>query len=301
MTLSIMWRSEGRIHLASDSRISFGMAGQVDVGVKVMRLPIRVFGTDLDDNGYHNVIFNGEYGFCFAGSLANAATFKDLIEDLLLNVQYVSHENSFSFGDICEFLCRFSGKVSTEIVSRMAQGGIYTFFITGLCPRTQRMLGAKFCLTQNAGIATASYEECIHSDGEYIAIGSGGERFDVLMKGCPVNMHSVLLTLNEIIDEESIESVGGDIQYGSFVKDMSFSVSGVTRISQEHVTIDGVEFGPTEMRIMKYRGFELYAGWGVAGDKFWPSPNFIELNVPSNRTSNQRFIDECRKITSGGV
>lgn len=43
-------------------------------------------------------------------------------------------------------------------------------------------------------------------------------------------------------------------------------------------------------------GFEIYAGWTVPDDKFWPSPGFIELEVPSNNESEQRFIASCRAL-----
>ena len=85
MSVSFLWRSEERLHLASDSRMSFGTAGSTDIGVKVMRLPIRIRGCDLDEAGVLNTLFAQTYGFAFAGSLSNAATFKQFIEDILLD------------------------------------------------------------------------------------------------------------------------------------------------------------------------------------------------------------------------
>lgn len=41
MTLSIFWRREGRLHQASDSRVSFTEAGSTDIGVKAMRLSTK--------------------------------------------------------------------------------------------------------------------------------------------------------------------------------------------------------------------------------------------------------------------
>ena len=98
MTLSLIWRSEGRLHMASDSRIKFA-----DVGVKVMRLPIHAYGTG-GGGVTLNTLLRKHYGFCYSGSLANAATFKALIEDLLDGVQFVGDEHELSFDNICEFV-----------------------------------------------------------------------------------------------------------------------------------------------------------------------------------------------------
>ena len=109
----------------------------------------------------------------------------------------------------------------------------------------------------------------------------------------------VLLALNKVIDEGVVDSVGGDIQYGSFGKNRDFSVSGITRISIEEAVDGDRHYGPSEQRVFKYRGFEIYAGWTVLDDKFWPSPGFMELEVPSNNESEQRFIASCRALIAG--
>ncbi len=76
MTLSLLWRSEGRLYLAADSRMSFGVAGSTDIGVKVMRLLIRVLGCDLDDIGVLNPLYAKTYVFAYNESLSNTSTFK---------------------------------------------------------------------------------------------------------------------------------------------------------------------------------------------------------------------------------
>lgn len=296
MTVSILWRSEGRLHLASDSRISFGTAGSTDIGVKVMRLPIRIRGCDLDDNGVLNTLFTQTYGFAYAGSLSNAATFKQFIEDILFDVQYVDAVTPVSFELICGFICRYCEKISTEVVSRLAEHGQYTFLLAGYCPRAQRLRGVRFTLVQDAGQSIASFEEVALEDGQYVAVGSGKAEFEKHIEGHEVTQRSVLLVLNKVIDEGGVESVGGDIQYGSFGKNRDFSVSGITRISVEEAIDGDMHYGPSVQRVFKYRGFEIYAGWAVPEDKFWPSPSFIELEVSSNEESEQRFINSCRAL-----
>jgi hypothetical protein len=290
MTLSLLWRSEGRLHLASDSRISFGSSGTTDIGIKVMSLPIRIRGTELDQHGQLEVLLDAVYRFCYAGSLVNATIFKSLIEDLLIDGQYVHSKAQLSFDEICGFLCRYSEAVSTEIVSRLAENGVYTFFIAGLCPQTKLLRGAQFRLAQDAGKTSATFEDVAQNEGEYVALGTGADEFNKLIAKLPVNRDGVLLTLNKVIDEGIIPSVGGDIQYGSFNRSGNFSTYGIMRISEEFMEINGKTIGPSEQRIMKYRGFDLYAGWTLEGSRFWVSPGLIELQVPSNQDSKERFI-----------
>lgn len=294
MTLRLIWRSEGCLHLASDSRMPFGTAGSTDIGVKVMRLPVRILGCDVDGTGALNILFAQTYGFAYAGSLSNAATFKQFIEDILLDVQYMDVVTALSFEVICDLLCRFSERISTEVVSRLAQQGQYTFLLVGYCPLTQRLRGARFTLAQDAGRSVASFEEVAQEDGQYLAIGTGANEFENHIVAQEVSRRSVLLTLNKVIDDGVVDSVGGDLQYGSFGKDRNFTVFGITRISQEEADDGDLHYGPARERVLKYRGFEIYAGWSLPGDKFWPSPGFIELEVPSNNESKQRFIDTCR-------
>ncbi len=299
MTLCVLWRSDGRLHMASDSRMSFGAHGHADVGVKVMRLPVRVLGTEPDDTGHPTVLFERTYGFCYAGSLANAATFKQFVEDLLLDVQYLPEEVPLSFDELCRFLCHFCAKVSTEVVARLTENGRYTFCLAGLCPLNGWLLGARFHLTQTNGQTHATFEEVARDDGQYVAIGTGSAEFGAALDGQPATMRGVLLALNRVIDEGRVPTVGGDIQYGSFNPDANFTVSGITRISTEEADDRGRHYGPSEQRTFRYRGFELYDGWRAMDDRFWPSPGFIELSVPSNEDSKTRFVEHCRRVIAG--
>ncbi len=56
--------------------MSFGVAGSTDIGVKVMRLLIRVLGCDLDDIGVLNTLYAKTYVFAYNESLSNTSTFK---------------------------------------------------------------------------------------------------------------------------------------------------------------------------------------------------------------------------------
>jgi hypothetical protein len=282
------------LHLASDSRISFGAGGAADVGVKVMRLRIRVRGVDLEDEGDTTILFNKVYGFCYAGSFVNAGTFKELIGELLDGVQYVAEPESLSFEEICNFVAHYCGKVSTEVISRMAEKGRYTFFLTGYCPMKKTLRGARFNLSQSNGTTSVSFDVVAEHDSDYVAVGTGQAEFDALFSGKSASLSGVLLTLNRVIDEAKVDSVGGDIQYGTFDSSANFYVAGIQRISMEEADDDGKHYGPSQQRTIKYRGFDIYHGWTM-DSKFFPVPTFYELTVPSNDDSERRFIELCRK------
>lgn len=281
--------------MASDSRIKFANSF-ADVGVKVMRLPIHAYGTG-GGGVTLNTLLRKHYGFCYSGSLANAATFKALIEDLLDGVQFVGDEHELSFDNICEFVRHYCNRISTEMCACMFENGQYGFFLAGYCPLQSRLRAAVFTFQQDNGESVAQYTEVVKDEGSYEAIGTGADEARRLVT-C-ISFKEMLLLLNRVIDEGHVPSVGGDIQYGSFGETGDFSVYGVIRISQEHVDDGERKYGPSELRMFKYRGFQLYEDWKFQIDKFWPSPGFIELKVPSNEGSQAYFIQKCREPISG--
>jgi hypothetical protein len=269
--------------------------GAADVGIKVSRLPIRVRGTSLTAPGEVDILFEKSYGFCYAGSLANAGTFFLLIQDLFWDVQFATGSAPLSFESICDFLRRFSEMVSTEVVSRLAEAGGYSFFIAGSCPRTGQVKGAHFQLAQHDGQTVATFSEVVQREHEFVALGSGGAEFERLMQGREVSREGVLLTLDRLISQGSVPSVGGDLQYGSFRDDNNFHVLGIKRVTQEMASNGADAAAPVEQRVFRYRGFELPAGLQVPGGQFWPSPEFLRLSVPSTEASRQRFQEELRR------
>ncbi|MES2072975.1 MAG: hypothetical protein V4488_21660 [Pseudomonadota bacterium] len=287
MTLSFAWRSEGRIHLASDSRISLGENQYADVGIKVLALPIHVTGTDLGDNGKPQILFQSRYGFCYAGSLVNASTLKDLLAELLRSLQFIKPDEVPSFDTICEMVAKYCGKISTELCAYLAERGGYEFFLAGFCPSKKILRAAHFSLDHKDGQASASFELILEDDSTYCSIGTGTNAARQKIKD--VNCKNMLLALNAVIDEQSVQSVGGDIQYGSFDRNANFSISGIRRKSVEFATIDGINYGPTELILFKYRGLQLYQDWEPTINSFWVTPGFIELEVPSNVESNNAF------------
>jgi hypothetical protein len=277
------WRSENRLHLASDSRIKLGEEMYADVGIKVLALPVLITGTDPEPL----VKFRGTYGFAYAGSFVNAGTFAELMAELLQNVQHVREDVPVSFISICDFLVDYCGRISTELTAYLAKNGRYEFVVAGLCPAEKRLRAASFQFNHDAGKATAWFKEVLEKDGDHILLGSGKAAASVLIR--TVDLRGMLSVLDEVIDSGAIASVGGDIQYGSFKPGGDFGVSGVIRVTTERAEHEGHAYGPEEFRIFKYRGFKLYDNWDPMQQPLWVTPSFIELKVTSNSASKAAF------------
>ncbi|MDP1679501.1 MAG: hypothetical protein Q8L02_05195 [Candidatus Nitrotoga sp.] len=288
MTLALAWRSDGRIHLASDSRIKLGENQYADTGIKVLSIPVVISGTELDQDGNLLLLFQNRYGFCYAGSLVNASTLKELLEEVLQSVQFVGNIDDLSFEIICNSVSKYCGKISTELCNYLFEKGRYEFFFTGFCPKEKCLKAAYFALHYQDGQAIATYNRILLDDGSFEAIGSGAtEAKQALLNVC---MKEVLLTLNRIIDNQKVESVGGDIQYGTFSRGGNFKIYGLRRISTETALINGMQHGPDIFNRYKYRGFQIFDELNLDENPLWLSPNVFELEVPSNNESNDAYV-----------
>lgn len=292
MTLALAWKCDGRIHLASDSRIKFGENKYADVGLKVLTVPVRVTGTALGDDGGVKTLFEQVYGMVYAGSFVNAGTFCELIGELLRHVQYIdAGERPLSFELICSMLVGYCSHISTEVCKYMEKNGRYVFVFSGYCPHEKQLRAALFEFEHADGQAKANFKLVLKDEGEYVALGSGKEKFDDLHPA--VQTQAMIHALDALIESRTVESVGGDIQYGSFHNDRNFGLSGLIRKTVECVQHNGVTYGPSEQRIFRYRGFQIYDGWRFDEMPLWITPNLLEIEFPPSKESTDYFRTKC--------
>jgi hypothetical protein len=257
MTCAIVWRSEDQIHLASDSRITFRTGAEVgryaDVGVKVMSLKIGV----IDANSTPNLLFDGDYGFCYAGSLASGSTFKNLIEDILKSFQFIGAEVNVSFDQICEYIKRISGTITQLFFEELLGKEDWQFVICGYCPLNRVQKAALFTFSYFENIVTANFSEVASKNGDFQVIGQGTRKIDSELNGEQLSAHKVLCSLHNLIQNSDFPGVGGDLQYG-LTNETRFSVNGIVLIQQTtHDNGDGT-LEVTEIdRIYCYRGLRL--------------------------------------------
>jgi len=123
------------------------------------------------------------------------------------------------------------GHVTTRLFEEIADSQTIDFFLCGLCPHANRPMAAKFSidygdqLDQFAPNVQLLDEETVFP----VAIGSGAEAFHRYLSTTQSSQSpmSILRALKQVIDDISIESVGGNIQYGELNPSNSFMIKGI--------------------------------------------------------------------------
>lgn len=262
MTCAIVWRVDDQIHLASDSRLTIKSSADVevyaDVGVKVMSLDIGV----SDTSGHLNSIFSGTYGFCYAGRLTSAATFKNFIEEILKDMQYVGDKANITFLEICKYIELVSSELTDAFREQMWGKEEWEFIVCGWCPLLKTQKAASFKFVYKSGNVKATFAEVVIGNGEFVVIGQGtGEVTDALF-GQQLTTELVLRSLYGLIQNSDFHTVGGDIQYGTIQKESCrFYVWGIVLIWKTKHIVNGGGVEYTEIgRTYCYRGLRPLDG-----------------------------------------
>jgi len=232
MTLCIAWKNQGVVRFASDSRLKFGNDSYADVGVKVLSLPYRVLSPVATD-GLREVDFTGELGMCFAGSAVNSLTIKESIVEILKNLQYAPGYTDISMESIAEFIFTTYKLISRRVCETdLAHNGRADIIIGGLCPAMDVVRVFHFSTdSQN----NHSKIEILTQDNSEQFLGTGKISAENDLPKNPSNI-DYLNILESIIDDTSIDSVGGNIQYGEF-RGNQFVVFGVLKFSKPEFDI----------------------------------------------------------------
>ncbi|WP_156383483.1 hypothetical protein [Pseudoxanthomonas sp. Root65] len=222
MTLCIAWKQDNAIHLAADSRLTIATNSYADVGIKVLALPYRILQpAHPDPSRARNVAYQGRLGMCFAGSAVNSLMIKESVAAVLQDLQYAPGYTDVSLKGICEFIFKAYKLISIEICKTAAgPKGIASFIVCGQCPSTSLLRAFKF--STNSNNVHSLDEVLVSSNHEFL--GSGAAHVDP--KAALVRNRDYLSVLRDMIDDESIESVGGNIQYGT-LHNNDFTVYGI--------------------------------------------------------------------------
>lgn len=211
MTLCIAWRQQHAIHLASDSRLTIAENSYADVGIKVLPLPYRILEPGTGDNSLsRQVAFQGELGLCFAGSAVNSLMIKESVATLLLDLQYAPGYTDVSLKSISAFIFSAYKLISKQICeTAIGSKGVADFIICGQCPSTSTLRAFKFSTDINNTHSLS--EVLVTSKHEFL--GSGSAHVDT--KTELVRNVEYLSLLRDVINDSSVPSVGGNIQYGT--------------------------------------------------------------------------------------
>lgn len=211
MTLCMAWKSAGIIRFASDSRLMFNNS-HADVGIKVLSLPYRILSpTTEQSKGGREVAFSGELGMCFAGSTLNSLIVKESMVEILKSLQYAPGTTDISMDGIAKFIFTAYKIISRRVCeTNLSDGGRADIIICGRCPETNR---ARAFLLSTDKQNNHSMNEILTDDNSHYFIGAGKDQAETDLPQYASD-HEYLNVLKSVIDNHSIESVGGNIQYG---------------------------------------------------------------------------------------
>lgn len=258
MTLCVAWRrgGENNVSLASDSRISVPGASS-DFGIKLLPVPIRIYGPRDSSTGITSLIHESTYGLGFAGSFLAAQTIREFLFIVLQRLQAIPDQTDTSFEGICSLVLKYANHLAKQLSSELKLDHFIDFFFCGCCPNNKEVKLAKFFTDSNS-----SYLKTIYADKSYThAIGAGKQIFaQKLSSQVEPHWSAILNVLDQLSSEEP--SVGGNIQFGDFDASLNFRTMGIIRDSiDEHGQLSakyclaGIDMNGDEF---KTRGSDLF-------------------------------------------
>lgn len=228
MTLCLAWKSNGNVNFASDSRVSIDQEQFIDIGIKVLAVPVKIKTTTVEGLT-SDIVYESKLGFCFSGDTMNAYLLKNTLEELLKNLQVASED--FSLNSLCNVIKIFTKKVSNDLREKLNWDAHIEFLIGGYCPNENEISVFHFDLVDYDTHYEVICDQILFDSGEYFIFGSGKDKAQEIIdsKGL-VPGKDFMKMIREVGNDSSIPSVGGGIQYGHFESE-GFKVFGVADYS----------------------------------------------------------------------
>lgn len=224
MTLVIINKYDKKMSFSADTRISFGEQGFFDKTIKIFRVPCRIKGLSTSVETISKYEFEYDYGLSVVGNTINAFTIKDSISELLFNIQYISNISDKSIIGISELVLKVYEKVSIEICSLLRKTGICEIILGGFCIVEKKIRIIRFYPKLESNLQTFHFEEILKSDGQEM-YGSGKS---LAIKIFDKNRQlSPLKIIKKVIEDTTVNSVGGSVQQGIFGADNNFHILAI--------------------------------------------------------------------------
>lgn len=223
MTICAVWRENGEIKFAADSRVSFkGKSKPFDKAIKISPVRMEVDLVNpvcLSDEEY----FYGNIGLCFAGSVVSSFVLKDTLLQALNGWVILDWRNIPPFSSYIEIAFKNYEAICREVCdSLIGQEGLATIALAGYCFKNNRY--EAYLFEPNKSTGNFSFREVTTSEGDFIFFGSAKNLANGIFekKNVRFSTHAAIDVIREIIDKQLDSSVGGHIQTGSFDKKHSF-------------------------------------------------------------------------------
>jgi len=174
---------------------------------------------------------------------------KESVYETLQNLQHIPLFRPISMDSICEYIRIIYQFISREIGRIFDKKGMAKLIIGGYCLESKTVRAFKFSNNISDYPIKSEVKEILLNKNDIEFIGSGAKKAKNLF--VLDNNISTLSLLKQVIEDESIKSVGGPMQYGYFLGN-NFEIRGVqdyrvTRDSPEiYYHLRGVDYHTKE-------------------------------------------------------
>lgn len=264
MTLCIAEKAGQTITFAADSRIGLGDEGHVDIGVKILRVPV-VVRSPSNESGNSSELYNHTLGLGIVGSALNSYLVKETVCEILQNLQFAGFDPNFSFDNLARYVKNVFEEFSNELCSHMMNRGKAQLVLGGYCPAHEKIRVFFFDLDTDLSREKPLFATMteILADSGIEFYGSGKTKAkELYAKGTTASFE----VLKAVIDDPSVPSVGGAIQAGIFI-DKDFKI----KVIEDYLLTDN---GIFKMR-HALRGVNLYDYDGMINGGLVPSYEFL--------------------------
>lgn len=209
MTLCVTWRDAKGLHMAADSRLSFGET-RVDVAVKLLRIPCRIYTPWQGDT--RQMLQEIDVAMLVAGNHETSIVTKESLEEVLSRLQAIPGQSRLSFEKLAKVCFVAYRQISRKICEAlMGPRGIAGIHLAGYCPEQRQFRVFEFSTDRRTN--THLCEEILRQSRGFRFMGSGkraAEKY-IAETGC-----SAFQALQHVIDSKEDMGVGGPIQYGTY-------------------------------------------------------------------------------------
>jgi hypothetical protein len=218
----MVWRSfDNIIHFASDSRVTVG-SHRIDAGIKVLRIPYRIVG--VGENGNHPEIARGDIAMAASGASTIAMMTKEAIVEVLRTVQGIPGQNKFDMDEIANLLMGGFEQVCRGFAEPLGTLSDITIVFAGYCADQKKLRAFK--IEHDGATNVQTINEVLKGIGGIEIYGSGAAAGRAAFGDKLLSSKGALDALQEVIEDQNEQSVGGNIQYGSFISS-TFVIKGV--------------------------------------------------------------------------
>lgn len=200
-----------------------------DIGIKVVRIPFNIYGPNEQNSSIKPLILSGDLGMAFAGSAIGALMVKEALAEVLFSMQCIPSFHDYSMDGIADFIFRAYKVISKDLCQAMFENGRTCIVFGGYCSKQQKLRA--FRIETDNQNQQYSCEVLKDTGIEIFGTGEIAAR-----KLIPDNAKeaNIINALQTIIDDPKVPSVGGNIQYGSFVN-CKFQPVGIAKLSNDGV------------------------------------------------------------------